>query len=107
MVWSNEHGPRGGDELNLIVPGRNYGWPVASHGINYDGSVFTPHESLSWMEAPRFVWTPSIGTSGMMIYSGDRFPWWRGNALLAGMVGERLVRVTLVGQDAVGATRGF
>jgi glucose/arabinose dehydrogenase len=102
-VWSNEHGPRGGDELNLVVPGRNYGWPVASHGINYDGSVFTADENLPWMEAPRFVWTPSIGTSGMVIYSGDRFPWWRGNALVGGMAGERLVRVTVIGQHAVGA----
>jgi len=76
---------------------------VASHGINYDGSVFTADDNLPWMEAPRFIWTPSIGTSGMVIYSGDRFPWWQGNAFVAGMVGERLVRVTLIGQDAVGA----
>jgi glucose/arabinose dehydrogenase len=101
VIWSNEHGPRGGDELNLILPGRNYGWPVVSHGINYDGSVFTLDEHVPWMEAPRFVWTPSIGTSGMTIYSGDRFPWWRGSALVAGMAGERLVRVSLIGQDAV------
>ena len=71
-VWSNEHGPRGGDELNLILPGRNYGWSVVSHGINYDGTVFSRESERPGMESPRFVWVPSIGTSGMMIYAGDR-----------------------------------
>jgi glucose/arabinose dehydrogenase len=75
---------------------------VASHGVDYDGSVITNDAELPWMEAPRFLWVPSIGPSGMMIYRGDRFPWWRGSAFVAGMVGERLVRVMLVGGDAVG-----
>ena len=97
-VWANEHGPRGGDELNLIVGGANYGWPVVSHGINYDGTVFTNETQRSGLESPRFVWTPSIGVSGMMIYRGDRFPWWRGNAFVGGLVGQQLARVTLAGQ---------
>ena len=101
-VWSNEHGPRGGDELNLIAPGANYGWPVVSHGINYDGTVYTTATSGSETESPRFVWTPSIGISGMMIYRGDAFPWWRGSAFVGGMVGEQLARVTLEGADALG-----
>ena len=101
-VWSNEHGPRGGDELNLIVPGANYGWPVVSHGINYDGTVYTTATSGSETESPRFVWTPSIGISGMMIYRGDAFPWWQGSAFVGGMVGEQLARVTLEGTDALG-----
>ena len=101
-VWSNEHGPRGGDELNLIAPGANYGWPVVSHGINYDGTVYTTATSGSETESPRFVWTPSIGISGMMIYRGDAFPWWRGSAFVGGMVGEQLARVTLEGTDALG-----
>ena len=100
-LWLNEHGPRGGDELNLVLPGRNYGWPVVSHGINYDGSVFTADEYLPAMEPPRFVWVPSIGTSGMMIYTGDQFPWWRGNAFVAGMVGEQLARVSLHGRVGI------
>ena len=94
-VWSSEHGPRGGDELNLIVPGRNYGWPVVSHGIHYDGRVITMEEGRPGMESPRFVWVPSIGTSGLTFYSGDQFPWWRGNAFAGGMVGEQLARVSL------------
>lgn len=101
-VWSNEHGPRGGDELNLISGGGNYGWPVASHGINYDGTVYTTDASGEGMESPRFVWTPSIGISGMMIYRGDAFPWWKGSAFVGGMVGEQLGRVILEGTDALG-----
>ena len=100
-VWSNEHGPRGGDELNLIVRGANYGWPVVSYGINYDGTVFTTETRRSGLESPRLAWIPSIGTSGMMIYRGDRFPWWRGSAFVGGMVGQQLGRVTLEGHDAV------
>ena len=100
-VWSNEHGPRGGDELNLIVSGRNYGWPVASFGIHYDGRVITPEAERQGMESPRFVWVPSIGTSGLMFYSGDRFPWWRGSAFVGGLVGERVARVSLSGGIAV------
>ena len=94
-VWSSEHGPRGGDELNLIVPGRNYGWPVVSHGIHYDGRIITMDEERQGMESPRFVWVPSIGTSGLMFYSGDQFPWWRGDAFAGGMVGQQLARVSL------------
>ena len=101
-VWSNEHGPRGGDELNLIAGGGNYGWPVVSHGINYDGTAYTKDASGDGMESPRFVWTPSIGISGMMIYRGDAFPWWKGSAFAGGMVGEQLARVILEGTDALG-----
>ena len=100
-VWSNEHGPRGGDELNLIVSGRNYGWPVVSFGIHYDGRVITPETERPGMESPRFVWLPSIGTSGLMFYSGDRFPWWRGSAFAGGLVGERVARVSLSGGIAM------
>jgi len=101
-VWSNEHGPRGGDELNLIVGGGHYGWPVVSHGINYDGTAYTLDASGEGVESPRFVWTPSIGISGMMVYRGDAFPWWKGSAFVGGMVGEQLGRVILEGTDALG-----
>ena len=101
-LWSNEHGPRGGDELNLVVRGGNYGWPVVSHGINYDGTVYTTEASRPGVESPSFVWVPSIGISGMMIYRGDEFPWWRGSVFVGGMVGQQLGRVTLEGTDALG-----
>ena len=101
-LWSNEHGPRGGDELNLVARGGNYGWPVVSHGINYDGTVYTTEASRPGVESPSFVWVPSIGISGMMIYRGDEFPWWRGSAFVGGMVGQQLGRVTLEGTDALG-----
>lgn len=100
-VWSNEHGPRGGDELNLVVRGANHGWPVVSHGIHYDGTVFTADAYRPDIEAPRFVWVPSIGASGMLIYRGDAFPWWKGSAFVGGLVGEQLARVTLAGTDAI------
>ena len=103
-LWSNEHGPRGGDELNLILPGRNYGWSVVSHGINYDGTVFTNDTERPGMESPRFVWVPSIGTSGLMIYTGDRFPWWKGSKFVGGLVGEQLARVTVTTGSASGET---
>ena len=94
-VWATEHGPRGGDELNLLLAGRNYGWPLVSHGIHYDGRLITPDEKKEDMESPRFVWVPSIGTSGLMFYAGEAFAWWRASAFAGGMVGERLARVTL------------
>ena len=101
-MWSNEHGPRGGDELNLIVRGANHGWPVVSHGVHYDGSVFTSETERRGMHSPEFVWVPSIGLSGLMFYSGEQFPWWKGNAFVGGLAGERLDRITLVnGRTAV------
>ena len=100
-VWSNEHGPRGGDELNLIVRGGNYGWPVVSYGIHYSGEVFTTEVHRAGMESPRFAWIPSIGISGLMIYSGEQFPWWKGDVFVGGLVGEQIGRVSLVnGQTA-------
>ena len=98
---ASPHVHHANDELNLILPGRNYGWSVVSHGINYDGSVFTTDSYLPWMESPRFVWVPSIATSGMMIYTGQQFPWWRGSAFVGGLAGEQLARVSLNGQMAV------
>ena len=100
-LWITEHGPRGGDELDLIVRGGNYGWPVVSWGIHYNGSIFTTETDRSGMESPKYAWIPSIGTSGLTIYSGDVFPWWGGNAFAGGLVGQQLGRVTLAGHDAV------
>jgi glucose/arabinose dehydrogenase len=102
-VWTNEHGPQGGDELNLILPGRNYGWPVIGFGVNYNtGLAIHSGTHREGMEQPRHVWVPSIGVSGMMIYTGDRFPEWKGNLFVGGMAGQQLVRLTLQGQRVTG-----
>jgi glucose/arabinose dehydrogenase len=95
-VWINEHGPQGGDELNLIEPGKNYGWPVIGYGVNY-GSGLTIHEGTrrEGMEMPVHFWVPSIATSGLMIYGGNRFPEWRGNLFVGGLAGQQLARVTM------------
>ena len=98
-VWANEHGPQGGDELNLLQPGRNYGWPVVGFGVNYKtGLAIHTGTHRQGMEQPVHVWVPSIGISGMMIYTGDKFPQWRGNLFVGGMVGQQLARLTLQGQ---------
>lgn len=100
-LWETEHGPQGGDELNIIKKGANYGWPVIGFGVNY-GSGATIHVGTMrpGMESPINVWVPSIGTSGLMFYTGDRFPQWKGSLFAGGMVGEQLVRLTVEGQKA-------
>ncbi len=98
-VWATEHGPQGGDELNLIRKGLNYGWPVIGFGVNYrSGTAIHTGTHRAWMEQPAHVWVPSIGVSGMLIYTGDKFPAWKGNVFVGGLVGEQLVRLTLDGQ---------
>ena len=99
-VWLNEHGPQGGDELNLIRKGSNYGWPVIGFGVNYrTGAAIHEGTHREGMENPVHVWVPSIGISGMMIYTGDRFPEWRGNIFVGGMAFPRMPRLTLAGQS--------
>jgi glucose/arabinose dehydrogenase len=110
-LWSNEHGPQGGDELNLIQPGRNYGWPVIGYGVNYgSGSTIHVGTRRESMEHPVHFWVPSIATSGLMIYTGQRFPAWHGNVFVGGMAGQQLARLTLEGQEVVAEEtllRGF
>ena len=102
-VWANEHGPQGGDELNRLLPGRNYGWPVIGFGVNYQTGLAIHKGTLrEGMEQPTHIWVPSIGISGLMVYTGDRFPQWRGNLFAGGMVGQQLARLTLQGQRVVG-----
>jgi glucose/arabinose dehydrogenase len=84
-VYSNENGPNGGDEINLILPGRNYGWPVLSYGRAYDGPRISEVPTRDGFEPPLVVWIPSIALSGMTFYSGDKFPEWKGNIFVGGM----------------------
>jgi glucose/arabinose dehydrogenase len=101
-VWTNEHGPQGGDELNRIQPGRNYGWPVIGFGVNYQtGLAIHAGTHREGMEQPAHIWLPSIGISGLMIYTGDRFRQWKGNLFAGGMAGQQLARLTLNGQRVV------
>jgi glucose/arabinose dehydrogenase len=98
-LWADEHGPQGGDELNRIEPGRNYGWPVIGYGVNYTtGLAIHKGTHRDGMEQPVKVWVPSIGISGMLFYTGDKFPQWRGNMFIGGMNGQQLSRLTLSGQ---------
>ncbi len=102
-LWETEHGPQGGDEFNLIEKGKNYGWPVIGFGVNYgSGAAIHAGTRRDGMEQPLNVWVPSIGTSGLMIYTGDKFPAWRGNAFAGGLVGQQLARVSLDGRRVTG-----
>jgi len=101
-VWASEHGPQGGDELNLIQPGLNYGWPVIGYGVNYrSGLAIHEGTQREGMEQPEHIWVPSIGTSGLMIYTGDRFPGWHGDVFAGGLAGHRLARLEMDGQHVV------
>ena len=84
-VWSHENGPYGGDEINIILPGRNYGWPLVSFGRDYAGPRISEHPTREGMESPIVVWLPSIAAAGMAVYTGDRFPAWKGNAFVGAM----------------------
>ncbi len=93
-LWESEHGPQGGDEINLIEPGNNYGWPVVGYGVNYvSSSPIHARQTLTGMESPTHFWVPSIATSGLMIYTGDKFPGWYGSIFSGALAGEQLARL--------------
>ncbi len=98
-------GPRHGDEFNLIEPGLNYGWPVVSNGDQYSGVEIPDHDTRPEFAAPKAYWVPSIAPSGLVIYSGDKFPQWKGNAFIGGLAGQALVRVELNGTKATEVER--
>ncbi|MDP3239645.1 MAG: PQQ-dependent sugar dehydrogenase [Reyranella sp.] len=104
-IWLVEHGPRGGDELNLLKAGANYGWPRATHGIDYSGSTISPSKSLPGMEDPVRVWVPSISPSGLAFYTGDRFPGWKGSVFTGALSDNALIRIELDGDRYVGEER--
>ena len=101
-LWATEHGAQGGDELNRILPGRNYGWPVIGYGVQYGGVPIHATRHLESMEHPVQFWTPSIAPSGLMIYRGDRFPEWKGSAFVGGLAGVQVARVPLVDAGEAG-----
>ena len=86
IVYENEHGPRGGDELNILKPGLNYGWPAITHGIDYSGALISPFKEKEGMEQPIYYWTPSIAPSGMTIYEKDLFPEWKDKIFISNLV---------------------
>ena len=96
-----EHGPKGGDELNHIVAGRNYGWPAITYGVDYSGAVISPFTEAEGMEQPMAYWVPSIGPSGLAIYRGELFPQWQGHLLLGSLINEEMRRLKLDGTTIV------
>ena len=99
-LWEVEMGPKGGDELNLIVKGRNYGYPIVSNGDNYNDVPIPDHRPGDGFEPPKVFWNPVISPGGLLIYTGDLFPEWKGDALIAALSGKALVRVDIDGQKA-------
>ncbi|HEX3424030.1 MAG TPA: PQQ-dependent sugar dehydrogenase [Sphingomicrobium sp.] len=99
-LWETEMGPRGGDELNLILEGKNYGWPLASEGKNYDGVPIPPHSSQPDFMAPKLYWVPSISPTSLVIYSGKMFSQWEGDGLIGTLSGKVLVHVRIRGDRA-------
>lgn len=104
-LWAHEMGPRHGDELNLIVPGKNYGWPEVSNGNHYDGRAIPEHGTNPAFEAPKAFWVPAVSPAGLIFYSGDMFPKWKGNAFLGGLSSRSLIRVEIDGDRANEAER--
>ena len=95
QVWASEHGSRGGDEVNQIEGGENYGWPVATHSREYSGGLISPETSLPGMIDPEVIWTPSIAPSGLAVYTGDRFPEWQGDLFAGGLVTQNIHHIEL------------
>lgn len=101
LVWVAEHGPRGGDEINQLRPGLNYGWPVVSHGIDYDGTIITERAFAAGMEPSLFYWAPSIAPSGLAIYRGHSYPDWDGRFFVGGLAARSLVRLRIGAQSGL------
>ncbi len=100
-VWTHEHGPRGGDEVNILKAGANYGWPAITYGIDYSGATISEFSEAPGMEQPVVYWVPSIAPSGMAFYDGDRFPQWKGDLFVGALVKRHLRRLELEGDRVV------
>jgi aldose sugar dehydrogenase len=101
-LWLVEHGPKGGDEVNVVERGRNYGWPVIGYGIDYSGAKLHEGTHKEGMEQPIYYWRPSIAPSGMAFYTADIFPQWKGNLFVGALAGQHLARLVLDGEKIVG-----
>jgi glucose/arabinose dehydrogenase len=104
-LWIVEHGARGGDEVNIPQAGKNYGWPVISYGVHYSGEKIGEGRSKPGMEQPIYYWDPSIAPSGMMFYTGDLFPKWKGDLFVGGLAGTLLSRLDVEGEKIGGEER--
>lgn len=104
-LWNVEMGPKGGDELNLVLRGENYGYPTVSNGDHYNGKDIPDHETRPEFEEPKVWWTPVISPGGLMFYSGDLFPAWKGDGFIAGLTSQSLVRISIDGDSAAEAER--
>lgn len=98
-IWATEHGPKGGDEINIISKGANYGWPAYSIGVNYSGSVISSGHTAPGINPPLYTWTPSIGICGMAFISSDAFKAWKGNLLISGLASQKLYRCVVEGNE--------
>ena len=105
VLYATEHGARGGDELNVIEPGENYGWPLATYGIDYNGSRISPFTEVEGTKQPLYYWTPSIAASGLAVYKGAEFPEWDGDLLAGALAGKALHRLVLRGGEIVAEER--
>ncbi len=99
-LWEQEMGPKGGDEVNLVLPGRNYGYPIVSNGDHYDGRDIPDHPTRPEFEAPKVWWNPAISPGGLMVYSGKLFPQWAGDLFIGGLSSAALIRVDVDGTNA-------
>jgi glucose/arabinose dehydrogenase len=97
-IWIHEHGPRGGDEINIAIPGRNYGWPLVTYGINYSGTPITDKTEMEGMEPPIHYWVPSIAPSGMCAVTSERYPGWKGSLLVGSLSFQYLERLEMDGR---------
>jgi glucose/arabinose dehydrogenase len=104
-LWNVEMGPRGGDELNLVMRGANYGYPIVSNGNHYNGKEIPDHQTRPEFEEPKVWWSPVISPGDLMFYSGDMFPSWKGNAFIAGLSSKALLRIRFDGESAAEAER--
>jgi len=100
-IWETEHGPKGGDEVNIIIRGANYGWPAYSIGVNYDGTTISSGHSATGIKAPIYTWTPSIATCGIAFITSNKFKSWKGNLLVSGLVSQKLIRCVVNGDKIV------
>ncbi len=105
QVWINEHGPRGGDEVNIIEAGKNYGWPVISFGINYSGTEFAEDTARAGMEQPILYWDPSIAPAGMSFITGNKYPGWEGDLLVSSLKFNYIAHLTVDGDTITGETK--